>query len=304
MRKTHTFRRPPPLNPLRVFEAAARHRSFTRAAEELGVTQGAVSRAVATLEAHFGFPLFERTGSGLRPCEGTAAFARQVGTQLDRLSEAAAALSAQRAGGRVLLLQAYSGFASRWLLPRLPAFHALHPQVDLRLASAHDRSGPGAADFDARIRYGRAPWRGEAADLLFRDELCPVCSPALLDPKGAPYPAEILRDLPLIALRWFPRDWPEWWASAGLAGAPPRPRSVFEELSVAYEAAEAGHGIALGQRRHLARDLAAGTLFEPVPAVLRREAGYHLTYRPALAADPAFQAFRGWLLDQVRPAQS
>jgi len=299
MSKAHNPRRPPPLNPLRVFEAAARHLSFTRAAQELRVTQGAVSRAVAALEQHFGFPLFERTGSGLVPCEGTAAFARQVGAALDRMAEASAALSAQRSGGRVLVLQAYSGFASRWLLPRLPEFHARHPQVDLRLVSAHDRAGPGAGQSDARIRYGKAPWRGEVAELLFRDELCPVCSPAVLDPDGAPYPVATLRDLPLIALRWFPRDWPEWLACAGAPEIAGKATLIFEELSVAYQAAEAGHGIALGQRQHLLRDLEAGTLFEPFPAVLRRESGYYLTYRHELAADPAFDIFRNWILKQV-----
>ncbi|WP_424813144.1 LysR substrate-binding domain-containing protein [Roseococcus sp. YIM B11640] len=301
MRKTHhERRRPPPLNPMRAFESAARHLSFTRAAEELGVTQGAISRAVAALEEHFGFPLFERTGSGLIAAEGAAAFARQVGLALDRMTEAAAALAAQRTGGRVLVLQAYSGFASRWLVPRLPEFHAAHPGVDLRLASAHDRAGPGGGRFDLRIRYGKPPWRGEASELLFRDELCPVCAPSLLDPRGAPYPVEAIGELRLIGLRWFPRDWPEWFAAAGSPVPADAETIIFEELSVAYEAAEHGHGIALGQRRHVARDIAAGRLFEPFAPVLRREAGYYLTWRQERASDPALQAFRHWLLETMR----
>lgn len=302
MRKNHTsgLREAPPLNPIRVFEAVERHLSFTRAAQELGVTQGAASRAVATLEAHLGFALFERTGSGLRACEGVEQFARKVRSSLQGIREATRVLSARRTRLHVLTLQAYSGFTSRWLLPRMPMFHAEHPDIDIRLTSAHDGSGNISCGSEARIRYGRGRWRGVEADLLFRDELCPVCSPALLARQGAPYPPDILKAMPLIHLRGFPEDWNEWLAAAGCPDLKGYRSIYFEELSVAYQAAESGAGVVLGQRKHLIRELNAGTLYEPCTAVLRRDFGYYLTYRPELVEDAAFAAFRAWILSQAQ----
>ncbi|RMI17276.1 LysR family transcriptional regulator [Pseudoroseomonas wenyumeiae] len=305
MRKSHTPKaaRTPPLNAVRVFEAAERHRSFTRAAQELGVTQGAVSRAVSTLEEHFGFPVFERTGSGLVPSEGAEAFARSVRKALHDVRDAATILAARRTRSRVLTLQAYSGFASRWLVPRLPEFHAAYPEIDLRLASTHDGPSLSSDGADARIRYGHGRWRGVASDLLFLDELCPVCSPALLAPRDGPYAPEALNTLPLIHLRGFPHDWDEWLAAAGAPGITGSRTILFEELSVAYQAAESGAGVVLGQRKHLIRERASGALHEPCATVLRRELGYYLTYRPGLAADAAFGAFRRWLLECMDRAE-
>ncbi|WP_293427056.1 LysR substrate-binding domain-containing protein [Phreatobacter sp.] len=283
-----------------MFEAVERHLSFTRAAQELRVTQGAASKAIATLEYHLGFALFERTGSGLVPCEGVEQFARKVRSSLQNIHEATRVLSAQRMRLRVLTLQAYSGFTSRWLLPRMPKLHAEHPDIDLRLTSAHDGHGKVPDGSEARIRYGRGHWRGVAADLLFRDELCPVCSPSLLAPHGAPYPPEVVKAMPLIHLRGFPGDWNEWLAVAGSRDVKGGRSIYVEELSVAYQAAESGAGVVLGQRKHLTRELNAGTLYEPCAAVLRRELGYYLTYRSELLKDTAFLAFRTWLLSQAR----
>lgn len=306
MRKTHeeSSARLPPLNAVRVFEVAERHRSFTRAAQELGVTQGAVSRAVSTLEEHLGFPLFDRTGSGLVPRQGTEVFARGIRERLQQIRDATGALIAQHRRGRVLTLQAYSGFASRWLLPRLPDFHVACPGVDLRLTSAHDDPGRASDRADARIRYGYGRWRGVASDLLFFDDLCPVCSPALLPPDGAPYPPAVLDTLPLIHLRHFPQDWNDWLATAGATAVAGSKIVLFEELSIAYQAAESGTGVVLGQRMHLTRERSSGVLYEPCAAVLRRDVGYYLTYRPGLLADEAFMVFRQWLLDSMKDPRS
>lgn len=300
MRKSHAPKagRLPPLNSVRVFEAAERHRSFTRAAEELCVTQGAVSRAVANFEEYLGFPLFERTGSGLVPLAGVEAFARTVRAKLRDIRDATRILTVQHGEARVLIVQAYSGFASRWLTPRLPDFYATHPGTDIRLVSSHDGRSTATEEADARIRYGRGRWRGVVADLMFRDELCPVCAPSLLPPRPQPYDLSVLATLPLIRLREFPDDWEEWLAVAGLPAHAGK-SIVFEELSVAYQAAENGAGVALGQRRHLDRDTKSGRLHEPFDVVLRREQGYYLTFRPTLLEDEDFAAFRGWLLERI-----
>jgi LysR family glycine cleavage system transcriptional activator len=288
------------LNPLRAFEATSRHLSFTRAAAELGVTQGAVSRAVGSLESHLGIQLFERTGSGLLPVGGSAQFARTVGEAFGRIASAAEALTAYRNDGPVLTVRAYSGFLLRWLVPHLPEFRARHPGIDLRLVSSNDGVDVARGQVDARIRYGRGRWRGVESELLFADELCPVCAPLLLDPAGAPYSPEALRGLVLIHQRHTRGDWGEWLELAGVASLRPRDDLVFEELSVAYEAALAGLGVALGQRRHLHRELATGALFEPFPQVLRRDIGYYLTYEPSRIEAPGFRAFRDWIVEACR----
>ncbi len=297
MRKTHAQRILPPLNLLRSFEAAFRHLSFTRAADELGVTQGAVSRAVGLLEDHLSLALFERTGSGLIATPGCAAFARSIGNAFAQISKATETLAAQKSETPVLTIRTYSGFLLHWLLPHLPDFRVRHPKIDLRLISSNDAVQVGQGQIDARIRYGHGRWRGVENVLLFVDELCPVCAPSLLDPAGAPYPPAMLRTATLIHQRHTRDDWNEWLQSAGLGDLKARDHLVFEELGVAYEAALVGHGLALGQRRHLRRELAAGKLFEPFPHVLHRDAGYYLTYTPDRLAVPGFVAFRDWLVE-------
>ncbi len=299
MRKTHTAEKVslPPLNLLRSFEAAFRHQSFTRAAAELGVTQGAVSRAVGILEDHLGVPLFERTGSGLVPTPGCIVFARDIQKAFTCIVHATKTLTTQMPETPVLTVRTYSGFLLHWLLPHLPEFRVRHPEVDLRLVSSNDAVQVAQGQVDARIRYGHGRWRGVESVMLFADELCPVCAPSLLDPAHGPYPLETLRDATLIHQRHTRGDWDEWLQSAGAASLQAREHLVFEELGVAYEAALSGLGIALGQRRHLRRELAAGTLFEPFPHVLRRNAGYYLTYTPDRLAVPGFAAFRDWLVE-------
>lgn len=302
MRETHARRshRLPPLNPLRAFEAAARHLSFTRAAAELGVTQGAVSRAVGALEDHLGVRLFERTGTGLFLLGGGAEFARAVGEAFGRIASAADALTAARKDGAVLTVRAYSGFLLRWLVPHLPDFRSRFPDIDLRLVSSNDGVEVSREQVDARIRYGSGRWRGVESVFLFADELCPACAPSLLDPAGAPYPADTLQGLVMIHHRHTRDSWTDWLELAGVPDLRPRDDLVFEELSIAYEAAVAGLGVVLGQRRHLARELNSGALFEPFPQVLRRDIGYYLTYEPGRVERPGFRAFRDWIVEAGR----
>ncbi len=305
MKKAHErpgTRQTPPLNPVRAFCAAARHASFTRAAGELGVTQGAVSRAVQALEAHLGRALFRRSASGgllLEP--GAAEFARVAEDALERIAGAAEDFVARPAGSpTVLTVQGYSSFLGRWLLPRLPDFRVSHPDIDVRLVASGDGIEVARVAVDARVRYGRGRWRDREATFLFADEQRPVCSPACLDPAGAPYDPIVLADYVLLHQRHRRRDWEAWLAEAGYPGLVPRGEASFEELSVAYECASAGQGVVLAQRRHVERELADGRLFEPFGAVLRRDSGYYLTHSRSVPASPALARFRDWLLKQVR----
>ncbi len=286
----------PPLNPLRAFEAAARNRSFTRAAAELGVTQGAVSRHVRSLEDRLGFALFERAAGGLELSPSSRAYAAAVSDAFDRIARATEGLLATQAHA-VLVVRGYTTFLARWLIPRLPSFQLLHPDIDVRLVSAST-----AVDFDrdavdVAIRYGNGRWRHCRADLLFQDELTPVCHPDYLARCGASGPADLLRRATLLHHNLRPGDWPDWLASGGLAAPDPGRARHFEDLGIIYESARAQLGLAMGQRAYLGRELGAGTLIEPFPTVLRRSLGYYLVCREERAALPKIRLFREWLTE-------
>ncbi len=283
-----------PLNPLRAFESAARNRSFTRAAAELGVTQGAVSRHVRALEERLGFPLFERTAGGLELRPGSRAFATAVSEAFGRIVAATESLVATNAHA-VLVVRGYTTFLTRWLIPRLPGFQELHPDIDVRLVS-----GSTPVDFDhdpvdVAVRYGRGQWRGCRADLLFCDELMPVCRPGYLQASGAtaddPFGVATL-----LHHNLRPSDWTDWLTQSGMATPRARARH-FEDLGIIYESARASLGIAMGQRAYVAEDLRVGALEAPFAYTLRRSLGYYLVSRDDRAELSKVQAFRSWLIE-------
>jgi LysR family glycine cleavage system transcriptional activator len=300
MSKTHDAhrRRLPPLNPLRAFEAAARRMSFTLAADELGVTQGAISRSVKALEEHLGFPLFDRAGAGWALKEGGAESAAALTDAFADIQQATAILVGRQAHA-VLSVCGYTTFLTRWLIPRLPDFQRRYPDIELRLVSANDRVNPERGRHDIRIRYGRGRWKNQESVLLFRDELRPVCSPALLDPGKRPYHPDVLKEHVLLQVNARPEDWSAWFDAAGSKDSAHNRRLNFEELSIAYQCAIAGAGVALGHRAYVAAELADAQLFEPFDTVLRRDYGYYLTYAASRKEVRKIRAFRDWVIDAI-----
>lgn len=254
----------PPLTALRAFEAAARHESFTRAAEELLVTHGAVSRQVAALEAHLGVRLFERRHRLVRLTRVGAALGADLAPCFERMAEAARRARVDAAGGRHVRLSAPPAFAMRWLMPRLAALHARDPGIEVDLSTSFAPPDFGAGDYDIAIRrLARRP-RGLHAVALFDEFSVPICRADLVAGRAAPiaWPS-LIEASALIRVATEPRGWDRWARGRGADLAPAR----FVDVEWTYLAVQAvldGLGTALLPRAIVAEDLARGLLAMPV----------------------------------------
>lgn len=290
-------RRTGPLNPLRAFEVAARHMSFTVAADELCVTQGAISRAVKTLEDYFGVPLFKRLGNGLELTPKSRVLAHKLTDIFSQLADATDEFQGSKTS-HVLTVWTYTSFMIGFLIPRLPDFQVRHPNIKVRLISATDSTDFNRDQVDVRLRYGHGHWQGFDSTLLFREELRPVCSPRLLEGRDSMALAELEKHV-LLHYDGRRNDWSDWLAAAGQPELTPRDNLVFDELSVANQAAIAGVGLALVQKAYFQNEIASGQLAVPFDTLLRRDRGYYLTVvRERRNADHV-TVFRDWLLEQL-----
>ena len=297
MRKTHESPRLPPLRALQVFEAAARLQSFTRAAGELGLTQSAVSRQVATFEAWLGRPLFHRAGPQLRlSAEGARLGARL--TPLLRDVAAAVAEARARPATPTVTLSMLPSVAARWLAPRLGAFVTRHPGVDLRITAARHLVDFAAEGVDAAIRYGRGDWLGLRAQRLGGEAVFPVLAPSLAARLDLNAPADLLR-APLIHSD-LAEDWQAWFAAAGVALREPPRGPYLEDDSAALQAVLDGQGVALGRSRLIARDLAAGLMRAPFAVRLTASYAYYFVAPPEAWDDPAVALVRDWLAEEFQ----
>jgi LysR family glycine cleavage system transcriptional activator len=281
----------PPLNPLRMFEAAARHVNFTRAAEEFGVTQSAVSRQVTVLEEFLKVPLFERHNSELLLTDAGKTYLRAIQPALDMISEATAAMRSQTPNQ--LTIRSYLTFAMQWLLPRLPRFRELHPKIEITVMTSTAPLDFESDTVDLSIRYGYGGWPRSKSWLLFNDQLTPVYAPSLANRAMT---LDELGGKTLLTSRNRLDDWSDWLKFAGLDLETPQ-KLVFETSSLVYEAARQGLGVAIGQPRLLESELARRELTAPFP-VLERPFGYYLMHGETMT-DPKIEAFRDWLLKEA-----
>ena len=205
-------RRIPPLNPLRAFEVAARHSNLSLAAQELSVTQGAVSRQIKVLEDYLGFELFARNASGMQLTDAGRAYARALGHAFDLIDSATDDLRSNQSS-TVLTVQGFNTFLSRWLVPRLPDFHRAHPNIRLRLVVLRHPTEFSRGGADLAILYGTGDWSQFACDLLFTDELLPVCSPALIAPRAGGVPVGELARHVLLHQKHQRGHWRNWLVS-------------------------------------------------------------------------------------------
>lgn len=293
--------RMPPLNPLRAFEVAARHLSFTSAADELCVTQGAVSRSVKALEDYLGQPLFERTGHGLALTEMSEALAYKLSDAFTRLGDAADEFRGLQSSP-VLTVRTYTSFLIGFLIPNLPDFQVQHPDIRIRLVSASDSTEFPRENADLRIRYGRGHWKNVECTLLFRDALRPMCSASVLDPARRPYPIDELRRHVLLHQESRHLDWPDWLAMSGAPNLKAKDNLVFEELSVAYQAAISGVGMVMAQKAYFQKEISDGRLFEPFDPILTRDLGYYLVVPSNRRDIPHVRLFRQWLVHRLEEA--
>ena len=284
----------PPFFSLRALEAAARHRSYSRAGQELSVTHGAISQQIRKLEAELGARLFERKGAEMIPTADALKLAGEVGRGLETMHAAVAAFMAA-AEHDPLVLSVDTQFANRWLparLPRLladPAGAHLDLRVDDRLA---DFVGGGV---DMGIRYGDGAWPDLHCELLFIETLAPVCSTAFLERHPIGQPADLL-DAPL--LQHGHRPWSLWFPAFGLETPPPQ-GMVYDDSIMLLEAAAQDLGVALARSAMVEIDLKSGRLVEPLDARVPSDLGFWLVWRTENRKLSRILALRDWLAAEV-----
>jgi LysR family glycine cleavage system transcriptional activator len=292
-------RRIPPLNPLRVFEVVARTLNLTAAARELHVTQSAVSRQVGTLESYLGVELCRRERHGVVLTRAGQTYAEQVVPAFDAIASATEMLT-KATGQGSLRVRTYTTFAAKWLIPRLPTLKKAHPGMDVRIVTAvpdvdFDRDG-----VDLAIQFGAGHWARAEADLLFRDEIEPVCTPAYLKLHGGIGRREQLLAGPLLVSQFRRDDWNDWLNAKGFADhAAAGERMFFSSSVLTGQAAMDGLGMAIGQRALLAQELQSGQLVRPFALPLQRDSGHYLVRPSAQRASRKVTAFRDWILGEV-----
>lgn len=288
----------PPLDALRVFEAAARLGSFNEAAASLNLTPSAVSHRIRGLEEFLGAELFERRGRRVTPTEAGLAYAAAIGSALETLRAATRRLAVDRRS-RPLTLSLAPAFAARWLVPRLGRFQARHPDIELRFSSNSRLSTFSEGDLDAAVRYGSGTWPGTVSELLMKVDALPVCSPRLLE-AGPPLvrPQDVAAQT-RIHVTTRPDDWRMWFVAAGVNGVDPTVGPAFEDLPTALEAVAGGFGMVIADRQIIAGDLAQGRLVAPFDIDMPSVGAFYFVRPAAAAPDPRIAAFRDWLVDEI-----
>ncbi|MFO1037526.1 MAG: LysR substrate-binding domain-containing protein [Geminicoccaceae bacterium] len=291
----------PPVNGLVVFEAAGRHLNFTRASEELALTQSAVSHQIRQIEEHLGVTLFQRQGRGLKLTREGDRLHRAVSMGLEHIAQVAIELRRHR--GRADLTVASSvTFASYWLMARLARFRAANPAIELRLVAAAPIQDLAGAGIDLAVRYGDGRWPGTNAVKIFDNEIWPVCAPSYLADRARPSRVEDLLDETLLHLDRFDRNWVTWkaWlADHGVEEAPRRRGIEFGNYLVLLQGALRGEGVALCGRR-LAEDfIGRGELVRPIEATMHSDRAFWLIYPKDLPLSPSAAAFRDWLVNEA-----
>ena len=290
-------RRLPPLNSLRVFEAAARRLSFTRAAAELNVTQAAVSHQIKALEGRLGVALFRRLNRSLRLTDAGQALFAPVGEALDLVAAAILRLDAAEATG-ALVVSTMDSFAANWLVPRLARFRARAPDIDVHITTSDQFVDFAREGIDVAVRYGRGDWPDLDVRRLMTEEVFPVCSPGLVErgPRLAA-PADLAGQTLLHDA--LGEDWRMWLLAAGVDGVDPERGPRYSHSNLVVQAAIAGEGVALGRSVLVADALAEGRLVRPFAISLPVEFAYYVVAPKGAAARPKVKDFRDWLLEEA-----
>jgi LysR family transcriptional regulator, glycine cleavage system transcriptional activator len=299
----------PGLRSLRAFDASAHHLSFTRAAEDMGVTPAAISHQIKELEAVLGVPLFIRTSRSMRLTREGEILQTATHDSLETLSRALFRIR-RLENRKQLKVSASPSVAAKWLVPRLDRFLSTQPGADVRIDVSHAVVDFDREDIDVAIRFGEGKYPGLKADLLFQDTVFPVCSPRIIT-KGKPLatPRDLLRH-PLIHLDWeaIGQPWPNWkmWmTAAGIKDFDDKRGLHFGQTSLTVQAAIDGQGVALGDSNLVADDLAAGRLVKPFDLSLRapKQLAYYLITRPNTDDAPMVNAFRDWCIVEARQTE-
>ena len=280
-----------PLASIRVFEAAARLKSFTRAAEELGMTQAAVSWQIKALEGRLGQSLFRRLPREVQPTEAGERLSRAATEALALLRRAVSDLT--EADEHILSITTLATLASQWLAPHLGVFQLANPGLAVRLDT-----NPGLLDlaregFDVGIRSGHGDWPGLESQHIMPSVFTPLCSPEMAETLKLENPCDLL-EAPRIGME---KEWAEWFAAAGLsAGRRPATRLTADYQVLEVAAALGGQGVALGSPIFFAREIKAGLLVRPFRQTVSFHAGYYLVWPEGRRRSPKIRRFREWLM--------
>jgi LysR family glycine cleavage system transcriptional activator len=301
------MRRLPSLDTLRAFESAARHRSITKAANELHVTQSALSQRIGALEDELGFPLFVRRGRQLELTPKGEAIAAAMGRAMAEITGAFAGLEEIEAT-RTLVISVLPSFAARWLMPRMTRFHAAHPDLEVQVNAEGRLIDLTTSEADLAVRFGTGRYPGHHVEFVMDDYVLPVAQPALIAAQaaGAKLDAAALAKLPLIYDSTVERDasgtdWRSWFEHAGIPN-PPRPTGLrFSQADLMVQAAAQGQGVALARYSLVHDDLVTSRLVPVLKdAMMRARYDYYLVCLPEKVGRPAVVAFRDWLLAEAR----
>ena len=290
-------RRMPSLNALKAFEAAARHESFTQAAQELCVTQGAVSHQVKALEAELGCRLFTREHRRLVITSAGQSYLAVVRDAFDRLALGTENLLQQHNTG-ALTISTSPNFASKWLVHRLGRFAEQHPAIDLRVSATLQHIDFAREDFDLAIRHGDGNWPDLHVTRLCAEELFPVCSPAMIRGRRALRAPADLKHHTLLHINER-RDWGTWLEAAGVTDVDVMHGPIFNQASIAIDAAIDGQGVVLARSALTARDLYTGRLVRPFALSLKVPYSYWIVCSKPTATLPKISTFRDWLLAEA-----
>jgi LysR family glycine cleavage system transcriptional activator len=285
-----------PLSAIRVFEAAARQLSFTRAAEELGITQAAVSWQVKALERRLDQVLFERLPKEVVLTPPGARLAKASSEAMSILRAAVSDLT--DTGEHVLALTTTGSFATQWLAPRIGAFQIAHPRIAVRVEATARRIDLMRENFDAAVRPGSGDWPNLESVFLFPAAVTPLCTPAFAARHGGLGQPQDLLAAQLVGL---PQDWSDWFEAAGVDLAEGAPHLSLVAKQQTFEVASAlmGNAAALASPVYFASELRDGRLVQPFDIMLHFERGYWLAYRKERRRAPKIVALREWLLETI-----
>jgi LysR family glycine cleavage system transcriptional activator len=296
----------PPLNALRAFEAAARHGSFARAADELAVTPAAISQQIRLLEADLGVSLFNRLPRGLTLTEAGRGGLPELGKAFGHLARAVEDMRGGSVAGP-LVISSLPSFAHRWLTPRLPGFVAAHPDIELTVR-AEVRNVDFARDpVDVGLRYGKGFYPGLHCRLVLTEEVFPVCAPSLIHGRKPLRRLEDLRHHTLLHERASDEpslDWSTWLREAGIGGMEAVRGPGFTDGTMLVEAAVRGMGVALGRSALVADELLAGRLVRPIPQARPADFAYYVVTREGHERHPRVRTFLAWLEEQAAASRA
>lgn len=293
----------PSLNALKAFEAAARLKSFSRAADELCVTQGAISRHIKILEESLETRLFRRVHRQVHLTEEGFAYGRAVREAFDIIEAQTANLNPHFAD-QIVRIKGLPTFAMRWLIPRLSDFSKQYPEYEVSIHTSHKFVEFEYADLDGSIEFGTGDWKDVQCDLLFPTMLTPVCSPRFADGTGPPKSLEQLNDCVLLHSQQRPELWNQWLTAVGASNVSTKNVARLEDSGLVYQAAIDGLGVAVAEVSYVKEDVKMGRLVRPFDFVLVGDQSYYFVYQPGRLRLRKAAAFRKWIMSRAEETRS